>query len=53
VILSLKNQTRDGGHCEKIVLSRFAPSRKANRSSKANFLRACFTPWATKASAQL
>ena len=53
MILSLKTQTRDGGCSEKIVRARFAPSRKANRSSWANFLRASFTPLVTKPSAQL
>src|SRR6516162_5738416 len=50
---SLKTQTREGGIFKKIVFALFAPSKKAKRNNRASFFRACFTPLATKPSAQL
>src|SRR4030081_3155571 len=50
---SLNTQTRAGGNFAKIVFARFAPSRNARRSNRANFLFECLTPLATNPSAQL
>src|SRR3954454_9273841 len=50
---SLNTQTREGGIFAKIVFARFAPSRNARRSNSANLRFECFTPLATKPSAQL
>src|SRR5258706_1134764 len=50
---SLNTHAREGGLSVKIVLARFAPSKKANLSKSANFRFASLTPLATNPSAQL
>src|SRR4029077_8798559 len=44
---SLNTHTREGGLSVKIVLARFAPSKNANLSKRANFRLASLTPLAT------